>query len=211
MKLYISPGSCSLSPHIALREAGLDFELVRVNTREHTTEDGRDYYKINELGYVPALEIHPGEVLREGPAIIQYIADLAPDSGLAPANGTLPRYRLQEWLSFLTTEIHKGFLPLFYPGKCGEYFAMTQAKMAHRFSWIDRQLAKTPYLMGEKFTIADGYLFALIHWGKASWFTSVYHLEVDLTEMKHLENWYKKVLARPAVLAAVAAEGLTLS
>lgn len=208
MKLYFSPGSCSLSPHIALREAGLDFELVRVDTRTHTYGDGQDYYKINELGYVPVLQTDGGEVFREGTTLIQYIADQAPGVGLAPANGTLERYRLQEWLSFLSTEIHKGFIPLFYGASAEGYFDIARAKLLERFQWVDAQLADKAHLMGDQFTIADGYLFALAGWAKADWMSSVFNLDVDLTGLKNLAAWHRRVAGRPAVQAALKAEGL---
>lgn len=208
MKLYFSPGSCSLSPHIALREAGLDFDLVRVNLKTHTFGDGQDYSAINALGYVPVLQLDGGEVFREGAVLVQYIADQAPDSGLAPANGTLERYRLQEWLNFLGSEVHKGFVPLFYGAAAEGYFNIARAKLFERFKWIDAQLAGKAFLTGDKFTIADGYLFAMIGWAKADWLHSVHHLDVDLTELGNLAAWYQRVLSRPAVQAALKAEGL---
>lgn len=208
MKLYYSPGSCSLSCHIALREAGLAFDLVRVDTKTHTFGNGSNYYDVNPLGYVPALDTLKGDVFREGATIIQYIADLAPESGLAPASGTIERYRLQEWLSFLTSEIHKGFIPLFYGAQAQGYVDIARAKLLERFQWIDAQLAVSPYLTGDKFTIADGYLFALTNWGKADWLESVYHLDADLTAFGHLAVWHKKILGRPSVQAAMNAEGL---
>lgn len=206
MKLYFSPGSCSLSPHIALREAGLDFELIRVDTKTHKYADGQDYYKINELGYVPALQIENGEVFREGATLIQYIADLVPESGLAPKNGTIERYRLQEWLSFLSTEIHKGSIPLFYGA--GNYIDIAKTKLLNHFKWIDKQLANQQFLMGSQFTIADGYLFALTGWVKADWMVSVYNLDADLTDLKNLAAWHRRVISRPTVQESMKAEGL---
>src|SRR3954464_8628887 len=140
MKLYYSPGACSLSPHIVLREAGIAFEPVMAPTKTHKLPDGTDYYTINPLGYVPLLELDDGTRLREGPAIVQYIADQAPTRNLAPANGTLPRYRLEEWLTFIGTEIHKTFSPLFSPAMPEEGKTMLRDKLASRFKWLDGQL-----------------------------------------------------------------------
>lgn len=208
MKLYNASGSCSLSAHIALCEANLGFELIAVDARAHTYGDGKDYYKINELGYVPALETDQGDIFREASVILQYIADLAPDTGLAPAHGTLERYRLQEWLNFLTSEIHKGFIPNRYRAGAEPYFDRAMDKLKQRFRWIDDQLAAKAYLMGSAFTIADCYLFAMTNWAKADWLVSVYNLDVDLTEFRNLEAWHGRVLQRPAVQQAMQAEGL---
>jgi glutathione S-transferase len=210
MKLYIAPGSCSLSPHIALREAGLAFTLVPVDTKTHTYDGGKDYYQINPLGYVPALELANGEVFREGVTLIQYIADLAPASGLAPANGTIERYRLLEWLNFLTSEIHKGFVPIFHGANAGGYFSIAQQKLFNHFKWLDGRLAQREFLATDRFSIADGYLFALTNWAKADWMVSVYGLEVDLSSLGHLAAWHSRIMCRPAVQAAIKAEGLTL-
>lgn len=208
MKLYYAPGSCSLSPHIALREAGLAFELIRVDTQAHTFGDGQDYYAVNELGYVPVPQLDSGEVFREGAVLVQYIADQAPATGLAPANGTIERYRLQEYLTFLGSEIHKGFIPLFYAAAAEGYFDIAKAKLLERFQWIDARLAGKKFLTGEQFTIADCYLFALIGWAKADWMASVFQLDLDLTGLGNLAAWHKRVMARPAVQAALQAEGL---
>ncbi|MCS3408534.1 glutathione transferase GstA [Serratia sp. AKBS12] len=210
MKLYIAPGSCSLSPHIALREAGLAFTLVPVDTKTHTYDGGKDYYQINPLGYVPALELANGEVFREGVTLIQYIADLAPTSGLAPANGTIERYRLLEWLNFLTSEIHKGFVPIFHGASAGSYFAIAQRKLFNQFKWLDGQLAQREYLSSDRFSIADCYLFALTNWAKADWMVSVYGLELDLSSLDHLAAWHSRIMRRPTVQAAIKAEGLAL-
>lgn len=208
MKLYYSAGSCSLSPHIALREAGLDFELIKVDTIKHTYSDNLDYYKVNELGYVPVLQLDNGNVLREGAVIIQYIADLAPKSGLAPLFGTIERYKLMEWLSFLSSEIHKGFIPLFYGNKSGVYLDIAKPKLISRFQWIDDQLAKSDYLTGNKFTIADCYLFALTSWASAEWIVSRFNLDIDLNHMKNIESWYKRMLKRPTVIKSIQVEGI---
>ena len=200
MKLYYSPGACSLSPHIALHEAGLAFEPVLASTKSHKLQDGTDYYGINPLGYVPMLELDDGTRLREGPAIVQYIADMVPLKNLAPANGTLPRYRLQEWLTFIGTEIHKGFSPLFNPAMPDEAKTIAKDRLATRFTWLDKELESKQYLMGEHFTVADGYLFTVVNWTKP--------MAIDLTPYPHLQAWHARVGARPAVQAAMKAEGL---
>ena len=200
MKLYYSPGACSLSPHIALHEAGLAFEAVPAPTKTHQLPDGTDYYTINPLGYVPLLELDNGERLREGPAIVQYIADQVPQKNLAPANGTMERYRLQEWLTFIGTEIHKGFSPLFNPATPEEFKAATKTKLSQRLAWVDSQLAGQQYLMGENFTVADGYLFTVTNWAP--------RVGVDITGLANLVAYRERVSARPAVQAAMKAEGL---
>ncbi len=200
MKLYYSPGACSLSPHIALHEAGLAFTPVLASTKSHKLQDGTDYYGINPLGYVPLLELDDGTRLREGPAIVQYIADQVPAKNLAPANGTLQRYRLQEWLTFIGTELHKGFSPLFNPATPEEYKTIARARLADRLAWVDGQLAGKPYLMGEQFTVADGYLFTVTNWAPI--------VGVDLSSYTHLNAYRERVAARPAVQAAMKAEGL---
>jgi glutathione S-transferase len=200
MKLYYSPASCSLSPHIALREAGLPFELVLASTKTHRLADGTDFYTLNPKGYVPLLELDDGQRLSEGPAIVQYIADLAPASGLAPAAGTMPRYRLMEWLNFISTELHKGFSPLFTPGMPDEAKAMAKDKLLQRLAWVDSQLADRTFLLGDTFTVADAYLFTVAGWGR--------YVGVDLSGLKHLGAFVARVAARPAVEAALRAEGL---
>lgn len=208
MKLYYIPGSCSLSPHIVIHELGLDVSLLKVDHRQHRVEGGGDYYEINPLGYVPILELDDGTRFREGPVIVQYLADLRPDAGLVPAQGTLERYRLQEWLSFLTSEIHKGFIPLLYAGLAGKYVDTVKPKLARRFAWIDQQLAERPYLLGEHFSVADAYLFALIGWGQAQWLRSWYKADIHFDGLCHLEAWYARVYQRPAVRRALLEEGL---
>ena len=200
MKLYYSPGACSLSPHIALREAGLAFEPVLASTKSHKLQDGTDYYQINPLGYVPMLELDDGTRLREGPAIVQYIADQAPTKNLAPANGTLPRYRLQEWLTFIGTEVHKQFSPLFNPATPEEVKTMQKDKLASRFKWIESELKDKQYLMGDTFSVADGYLFTVTNWAKP--------MNVDLSAYPNLMAYRERVAARPAVQEAMKAEGL---
>jgi glutathione S-transferase len=200
MKLYYSPGACSLSPHIALHEAGLAFEAVPAPTKTHQLPDGTDYYTINPLGYVPLLELDNGERLREGPAIVQYIADQVPDKNLAPANGTMARYRLQEWLTFIGTELHKGFSPLFNPATPAEYKPVVADKLLQRLQWVDGELAHRQYLMGDTFTVADGYLFTVSNWAA--------YVKLDISGLAHLQAWRARVGARPGVQAALKAEGL---
>ncbi|WCM88346.1 glutathione transferase GstA [Acidovorax sp. NCPPB 3576] len=200
MKLYYSPGACSLSPHIALHEAGLAFTPVLASTKSHKLQDGTDYYTINPLGYVPLLELDDGTRLREGPAIVQYIADQAPLKNLAPANGTLARYRLQEWLTFIGTELHKGFSPLFGTSTPEEYKATVREKLLSRLQWVDSQLDGKEWLMGEHFSVADGYLFTVVGWGKV--------VGLDTSHLTHLSAHHARVGARPAVQTALRAEGL---
>jgi glutathione S-transferase len=200
MKLYYSPGACSLSPHIALREAGLAFEPVLASTKSHKLQDGTDYYTVNPLGYVPLLELDDGTRLREGPAIVQYIADQAPLKNLAPANGTLPRYRLQEWLTFIGTEIHKTFSPLFQPAMPEEARKIFRDKLLSRFAWVDGELAGKDYLMGDHFSVADGYLYVVTRWAKP--------MNLDLGGLANLMAQHERVAARPAVQEALRVEGL---
>ena len=200
MKLYYSPGACSLSPHIALQEAGLAYTPVLASTKSHKLQDGTDYYTINALGYVPVLELDNGERLREGPAIVQYIANQVPDKQLAPANGTLARYRLQEWLTFIGTELHKGFSPLFNPSTPEDYKPMVRERLLQRLQWVDGQLAGKQYLMGDQFTVADGYLFTVTNWTQPT--------KLDISGLAHLAAYRERVGARPAVQAAMKAEGL---
>ena len=200
MKLYYSPGACSLSPHIALRESGLPFELVLASTKTHQLADGTDYYTINPKGSVPLLELDNGERLSEGPAIVQYIADQAPAKGLAPAAGTMARYRLMEWLNFITSELHKGFSPLFNPAMPEEAKALARAKLLERLTWVDGELAGKDYLLGSSFTVADAYLFTVAGWGK--------YVGVDISALANLGAYLGRVAARPAVQEALKAEGL---
>ncbi|QIL45320.1 glutathione transferase GstA [Acidovorax sp. HDW3] len=200
MKLYYSPGACSLSPHIVLHEAGLAYTPVLASTKSHKLQDGTDFYTINPLGYVPVLELDSGERLREGQVIVQYLADLVPEKNLAPANGTLARYRLQEWLSFIGTEVHKSFTPLFIPGTPEDYKPQVKERLLSLLQWIDGQLADTPYLMGERFTVADAYLFTVSGWGQ--------YVGVDISGLKNLLAYRERIAARPAVQAAMKAEGL---
>ncbi len=200
MKLYYSPGACSLSPHIVLREAGLAFEAVLASTKTHKLQDGTDYYTINPKGYVPLLELDNGERLSEGPAIVQYIADQAPAKNLAPANGTMARYRLQEWLNFITSELHKGFSGLFNPAMPEEAKGLMRARVTQRLKWVDSQLAGKLYLMGDTFSVADAYLFTVTNWTK--------FVGIDISGLANLTAFMARVAARPAVQEAMKAEGL---
>ena len=200
MKLYYSPGACSLSPHIVLCEAGMKFDLVKAVLKTHTLADGSDYYQITAKGQVPLLELDDGARLSEGPAILQYIADHAPASGLAPAAGTMERYRVQEWLNFITSELHKGFSPLFNPAMPQEAKDIFAAKLKERFAWVDAKLEGSDYLMGKQFSVADAYLFTIMNWAAG--------VGVDITGFKNIEAFRARMLARPAVQAAMKAEGL---
>jgi glutathione S-transferase len=200
MKLYFSPGACSLSPHIALREAGLAFDLVKVDTKTHRFDGGGDFYSVNPKGYVPVLELDGGERLTEGPAIVQYIADRKPESGLAPKAGTLERVRLQEWLNFLTSEIHKGFSPLFSADTPEDYKPVVRKRLAGRFDWLSKELDGRDFLTGDRFTVADGYLFTLLGW--------LPFVGMNLQEWPVLKAYRERIAGRPAVKEALKAEGL---
>ena len=200
MKLYYSPGACSLSPHIVARELGLEVQLEKVNTKSHTFNGNSDYYKVNPKGYVPALEISAGDVLTEGPAIVQYLGDQKPASGLVPAAGTLDRYRLQEMLGYINSEIHKTYSPLFRPTTHAETRKEREEYLRKRYGLVEKQLAKGPYLFGDQFTVADAYLFVVTNWSN--------FLKLDLSEFPNLLAFQARVAARPAVQAAMKAEGL---
>ena len=199
MKLYYSPGACSLAPHIALVEAGLPFTSVKVDLRTHKLADGTDYYTINPKGYVPLLELPDGERLSEVAVILQYVADRKPGT-LAPAFGTMARYRLMEWLNFVATEVHKQFGPLFYPTTPEATRETQRAKLATRFDLIAKTLARQPYLTGEAFTVADAYLFTVVNWAGM--------LKIDLAPWPALQAFQDRVAARPKVREAMKAEGL---
>jgi glutathione S-transferase len=201
MKLYYANGTCALSPHIALFESGLPFEARRVSLKTHTLDDGSDYYAINPKGYVPMLELDGGERLTEGPAIVQWIADQVPDRRLAPPAGTLPRYRLMEWLNFITAEVHKNYSLLFNPAIPEEVKALVATKLAERYRVADEALARQPYLLGDDFSVADGYLYAVTRWAPM--------MKIDLSGYAHLQDFMERVEARPAVQQALKAEGLS--
>ena len=200
MKLYFSPGACSLSPHIVLREAGLPFELEKVDIRAHQTAQGADYYAINPKGYVPALELDGGQVLTEGPAIVQYIADQKPESKLAPAAGSLERYRLMEWLTFIGTELHKTYSPLFNPAVTPEAKQAALDKLNKRYAFVAKGLEGKSFLLGETFSAADAYLFVMLNWSR--------RLGPEMSTWPALKAFFERVLARPSVKAALEAEGL---
>jgi glutathione S-transferase len=202
MKLYYSPGACSLAPHIALREAERTFDLERVDLRAHRTASGADYFTINPKGYVPALQLDEGDskVLTENAAILQYVADLAPERRLAPANGTFARYHLQEWLSFISGEIHKQFSPLFAPDTPALTEERARTKLGERFGYVSRMLADRAFLMGDTFTVADCYLFVMLRWTE--------RFEIDRHAWRNLDDYFHRVTQRPTVHAALGAEGL---
>lgn len=201
MKLYYSPGACSLAPHIVLRESGLAFEAIAAPTKTHRLADGTDYYTINPLGYVPWLVLDDGQQLHECAAILQYVADLVPDRQLAPANGSFARYKLQEWLNFIATELHKGFSPLFAPGMPDEAKAIAKTRVNGRLQWVDGELADKSFLLGEHFTVADAYLFVVTGWSK--------HVGLDISGLTNLSAFVDRIGARSAVQETLRAEGLT--
>lgn len=200
MKLYFSPGACSLSPHIVAEEVGLACEYILASTKSHQLPDGTDFYTINPLGYVPFLVLDDGQTLQEGPVIVQYLADQVPDKNLLPAVGTMERYRVLEWLNFIGTELHKSFGPLFKPSTPEAYKPSLRQALRGRFEWVEQQLAGKDYLMGSQFTVADAYLFTVSGWGKL--------VGLDLSGLPNLQSYLARVGARPAVQTALRAEGL---
>jgi glutathione S-transferase len=200
MKLYFSPGACSLSPHIVLCETGLAFELEQVDLRAKKTKSGADFLQVNPKGQVPVLALDDGDRLTEGPAIVQYIADQAPGSGLVPPAGSKQRYHVQEWLNFITSELHKNFSPLFRPNTPDAYKPIAKENLANRFDYLDRHLAGRKYLMGDQFTVADAYLFTILNWTKVQ--------SIDLGRWPNVKAYVERVGARPKVQDAMKAEGL---
>jgi glutathione S-transferase len=200
MKLFYTPGACSLSPHIALLEAGLPFTLSKVDLKIKKLESGEDFNTINAKGYVPALQFDDGQVLTEGSAIVQYIADQKPAAGLAPAAGTVERYRLQEWLNFITAELHKPMGSMFNPAQAPEWKESVKATLSKRLDWLSKQLEGKQYLMGEKFSIADGYLFTILNWAGM--------VKFDLAQWPLIQQYAARVGQRPKVVEALKAEGL---
>lgn len=200
MKLFYSPGACSLSPHIALLEAGLPFSLEKVDLKDKKLDSGGDYTRVNGKGYVPALELDSGEVLTEGPAIVQYIADQKPAAGIAPAAGTIERYHLQEWLNFITSELHKAMGSMFNPAQTPEWKETVKATLSKRLDWLSKQLEGKQYLMGDKFSVADGYLFTILGWAP--------HVGFDLGRWPVIQQYAARVGRRPKVIEAMKAEGL---
>jgi glutathione S-transferase len=200
MKLYYSPGVCSLSPHIVIRELGLPVELEKTDLGTKKTEKGVDYLTINPKGQVPTLVLDDGQVLTEGPVIVQYLADRKPEAGLLPAAGSMDRYRVQEWLNHITSELHKNYGALFNRDAPEDYKKIARANLAKRYRRIDEVLKDRAYLMGDRFTVADAYLFTVTNWAG--------HAGVDLSEFANLQAFQKRVAARPGVEAAMKAEGL---
>ena len=200
MKLYYSPGACSLSPHIVANEIGIPLELEKVDTKTKQTEHGSDYLAINPKGYVPALRLDDGALLTEGPAIVQYLADQKPGSGIAPANGTLARYRLQEMLGYINSELHKTYSPLFNPNTTDAVRADREAYLRKRYALIEQTLSGQPFLLGDQFSAADAYLFTVTNWARV--------LKLDLSEFPNLMAFQKRVAERPAVQGAMREEGL---
>jgi glutathione S-transferase len=200
MKLYYSPGACSLASHIALYETGLPFETDQIIKTTKMTFGGENFMHLNPKGYVPAIKLNDGSVLTEGAAVLQYIADQTPDSGLAPKAGTMERYRLQEWLTFISSEIHKSFSPFFNKDASDDTKNIARNNLNKRLPLVEAQLAKTPYLMGDHFTVADAYLFVVVGWSK--------HAGFDLGPFPKIQEYLARIAARPAVQAALKAEGL---
>lgn len=201
MKLYLTPGACSLSPHIALREAGLKFDFEQVDLATKLTKSGADYRKVNPKGAVPALQLDNGQILTEGPAVVQYIADQKPDSKLAPAAGSFDRYRLQEWLNYTASELHKKFGQLFNPAITEDQKKATIAGIGTELDYVNKSLGSRQYLLGDTFTVADGYLFVVLSWTK--------YFGIDLGRWSGLKAFSDRIAARPSVKAAMQAEGLS--
>jgi glutathione S-transferase len=200
MKLYYSPGACSLSPHIALLEAGLPYDLVKVDLRAKKLENGDDFLKVNPKGQVPALALDNGELVTEGPVIVQMIADTVPAKNLAPARDSAERYKLLEWLNYITGELHKNFSPMFNPSIPDEVKNVFRDRIMGKFKYLDAQLAGRDYLMGKQFSVADGYLYTMLRWADGHKF--------DLSGLKNLMAFKERVGARPKVQEALTKEGL---
>ena len=200
MQLYYFAGACSLSPHIVLLEAGLPYTMVKVDSKTKKTESGADYLAVNSKGAVPALQLDDGRVLTEGPAIVQYLADLKPESGLAPRAGTFERYQLMEILNYITSEIHKSFSPLFNPASSAELKEGALTALAKKFDWLSNFLGKKLYLLGNTFTVADAYLFTVLNWTG--------HVKIDLGKWPVLAEFKARVAKRPKVIEAMKEEGL---
>lgn len=200
MKLYLKPGACSLSPHIVLEEIGAPYETEVVDLKGKTTASGQNYLTINPKGYVPALQLDNGTLLTEGPAIVQYLADSTPGKKLAPVNGTMERYQLQSWLTFIGTELHKNFSPFFNPAASAEWKDVCRANLERRFAYVNDELEGKDYLLGQDFSVADAYLFTVAGWAK--------YIQLDLSRWVNLQKYQERVAARPAVQAALKAEGL---
>jgi glutathione S-transferase len=200
MKLYYFTGACSLSPHIVALEAGVPVTMVKIDSKSKKTESGADYLAINSKGAVPALQLDDGRVLTEGPAIVQYLADLKPESGLAPRAGTFERYQLMEILNYITSEVHKSFSPLFNPASSAETKETFTATLAKKFDWLSGFLGTKPFLLGNTFTVADAYLFTVLNWTG--------HVKIDLSKWPVLADYKARIAKRPKVIEAMKAEGL---
>jgi len=200
MKLYFSAGACSLSPHIVLREAGIPFELAAVDLRSKRLADGSDFRAINPKGYVPALQLDDGQLLTEGPAIVQYVADSKPESKLAPPAGTFERYRLQEWLTYIGTEIHKTYSTFFNPSATDEMRSAARERLAMRLDFVAKELEAKPFLLGDTFTVADAYLYTVLRWSQFA--------GIDLSKWPSIQAFFERVSERPAVKQALEAEKL---
>ncbi|MGA7074296.1 glutathione transferase GstA [Bradyrhizobium sp.] len=200
MKLYYSPGACSLSPHIALSEAGLPYELVKVDLRAKKLENGDDFWKVNPKGQVPALALDSGELVTEGPVIVQMIADKVPAKNLAPTRDSAERYKLLEWLTYINGELHKNIGPLFNPMLADEAKAIFKDRAMGKFKYVDSQLAGRDYLMGKQFTVADGYLYVMLRWADG--------MKFDLSGLNNLLAYKDRIAARPKVQEALVKEGL---
>lgn len=198
MKLYYAPETCSLSPHIVLRELGLPFELVRVDNKTKKTADGGDFLAINPKGYVAALQLDDGKVLTEGPAIVQYLADLRPDAGLAPPNGSWERTRLQEWLSFVNSEVHGGSNPLFNAAIPAEVKSIFEERLFRRFDFVAETLGRQDHLLETGFSVADAYLFTVLRWTR--------FFAIDLEKWPAIQSYVERIGARASVAAALEAE-----
>jgi glutathione S-transferase len=201
VKLFYSPGACSLSPHIVLREVGLPYELEKVDLKTHTTAGGSDFYGINPKGYVPALQLDDGRVLTEGPAIVQYLADRKPAAKVAPAPGTFERSQLQEWLNYIGTEVHKTFSLLFNPKLPADFKEVTLGNVGKKFDYLSKQLAGRKFLLGDTFSVADAYLYTILRW------THIF--KIDLAKWPVIQEYMTRVAARPAVQASLKEEGLS--
>lgn len=198
MQLYFLPFACSLSPHIVLKELGIPFDLYKVDKKTRTASNGQDYLAINPNGYVPALVIESGAVITEGPAIVQYLADLHPEKNLAPANGTIERTHLQSWLNFISTELHKGMSPLFNPDFSDEVKSVFSDKLFKRFDYLETVLSKHDYILGQSFSVADAYLFTVLNWCRG--------LKIDLAKWPSVAAYVARIAERPAVKAAIEEE-----
>lgn len=200
MKLYFVPGACSLAPHIALREAGVQFDIVKVDPQTKKTDAGEDFNKVNPKGYVPAIKLDDGSVLTEASVLVQFAADQKPEAGLAPKHGTMERYRMMEWLNFIATELHKGFGPLWNPNAPEQVKEGAKANLSKRLDLLDAHFATHAFLMGDKFSVADGYLFTVLNWAN--------FVKFDLSKWSKVGDFLGRVASRPKVQEALKAEGL---